>query len=107
MNMSIYENLVLKIYRKAQCMRRVMLCFEICMDKSSSIVIVQNSVFGVASVYDEYVENMLKSSSNLQVEFKGNMKYLLKNLYYVMKLPCLLYWENLMQYNATFVRWFG
>ena len=61
----------------------------------------------VASVYDEYVENMLKSSSNPQVEFKGNVKYLLKNLYYV-KLPCWLYGENLMQYNAIFVwyvRW--
>ena len=39
-------------------------------------------------MYDEYVENMLKSSSNPQAEFKGNVKYLLKNLYYVMKLPC-------------------
>ena len=57
----------------------------------------------VAFVFDEYVENMLKSSSNLQVEFKGNVKYLLKNLYYVIKLPSWLYGENLMQYNAICV----
>ena len=38
----------------------------------------------------EYVENMLKSTSNSQVEFKGNAKYLLKKLYYihVIKLSC-------------------
>ena len=60
------------------------------------------SKFCVTSVYDEYVGNMLKSSSNPQVEFKGNVKYLLKNLQYVIKLPCWLYWENLMQYNALF-----
>ena len=34
-------------------------------------------------MYNEYVENMLKSFSNPQVKFKGNVKYLLKNLYYV------------------------
>ena len=33
---------------------------------------------------------MLKCTSNPQVEFKGNVKYLLKNLYYVyvIKVPC-------------------
>ena len=55
------------------------------MEKSSSIVTVQN--FCVASFYGEYVEAMLKSSSNPQVEFKGNGKYLLKNFYYVIKPP--------------------
>ena len=40
-----------------------------------------------ASVHNKYVENMLTSSSNPQVEFKGNVKYLLKNLY-VIKLLC-------------------
>ena len=53
---------------------------------------------------DEYVEIIQKSSSNSQAEFKGNVKYLLKNSYYVIKLPCWLYWETLMQYNAIFVR---
>ena len=67
-------------------MCRIMFCFEICMEKSSSIVTVQN--FCVASFYGEYVEDMLKSSSNPQVEFKGNGKYLLKNFYYVIKPPC-------------------
>ena len=36
----------------------------------------------------EYVKTMLKSTSNPQVEFKGSVKSLLKNLYYVIKLPC-------------------
>ena len=40
-----------------------------------------------ASVHNKYVENTLTSSSNPQVEFKGNVKYLLKNLY-VIKLLC-------------------
>ena len=53
----MYENLVLKIYRKAQCMHRVMLCFGICVEKPSSAVIFQNSVL---HLYNEYVENMLK-----------------------------------------------
>ena len=74
------------------------------------------SKFHVASMYDEYVENMLKSSSNPQAEFKGNVKYLLKNLYYVMKLPCWLCWKiqcNIMQYlcdvlgNWNHPKWVG
>ena len=49
-------------------MHRVMLCFGICVEKPSSAVIFQNSVL---HLYNEYVENMLKSSSNPQVEGCG------------------------------------
>ena len=37
----------------------------------------------------EYVENMLKSTSNPQVEFKGNAKYLLKKciIYMLLNFP--------------------
>ena len=41
-------------------------------------------------MYNEYVENMLKSFSNPQVKFKGNVKYLLKNLCYLTSLLIIL-----------------
>ena len=41
-------------------------------------------------MYNEYVENMLKSFSNSQVKFKGNVKYLLKNLCYLTSLLIIL-----------------
>ena len=52
-------------------MRSLMLCFEI-----GQIFFHSNGLkFCIASLYDEYVENMLKSSSKPEVEFKGNVKY--------------------------------
>ena len=61
------------------------LFFQICRE-----IFPHHLKFYVVSVYIEYVENMLKSTSNPQVEFKGNAKYLLKKLYYihVIKLSC-------------------
>ena len=57
------------------------LFFQICRVFPKEIFL-HCSKFHVASVYNEYVESMLKSTSNPQAEFKGNIKYLLKNFYY-------------------------